>query len=70
MFLHPSSGAQLQRTAMGVCMVLVCYCIGTGTGWDTFTLKHGQFQTMPKCKGVYSLEEYFNFNWKMNVALS
>jgi hypothetical protein len=25
---------------------------------------------MPKCKGVYSLEEYFNFNWKMNVALS
>jgi hypothetical protein len=24
-YLHPSSGAQLQRTAIGVCMVLVCY---------------------------------------------
>jgi hypothetical protein len=23
-YLHPSSGAQIQRTAIGVCMVLVC----------------------------------------------
>jgi hypothetical protein len=29
------SVAQLQRTAIGVCMVLVCCFIGAGTGWDT-----------------------------------
>jgi hypothetical protein len=39
-YLHPSSGAQLQRTAIGVCTGLVCYSIGAGTAWDTgyFTL--------------------------------
>jgi hypothetical protein len=26
-YLHPSSGAQLQCTAIGVCMVLVCYSL-------------------------------------------
>jgi hypothetical protein len=37
-YLHPSSGAQLRRTAIRLCMVLVCYSIGAGTGWDTLTL--------------------------------
>jgi hypothetical protein len=37
-YLHPSSGERLQRTAIGVCMVLVCYFIGAGTGWDTLTV--------------------------------
>jgi hypothetical protein len=36
-YLHPSSGAQLQLTAICVCMVLVCYSIVAGTGRDTLT---------------------------------
>jgi hypothetical protein len=35
---HPSSGAQLQPAAIGVCMILVCWSIGAGTGWYTLTL--------------------------------
>jgi hypothetical protein len=27
-YLHPSLGAQLRRTAIGVCMVLVCWSTG------------------------------------------
>jgi hypothetical protein len=38
-YLHPSSAAQLQHTAIGVCMVLVCSSIRAGTIiWDTLTL--------------------------------
>jgi hypothetical protein len=36
-YLHPSSAAQLQCTAIGVGMVLVCQSTGAGNGWDTLT---------------------------------
>jgi hypothetical protein len=44
-YLHPSPGAQLQRTAIG-CVWLWCVIpLEQVLVWDSFTLKHGQLQT-------------------------
>jgi hypothetical protein len=37
-YLHPSSGAQLQRTAIGVCMVWYVIALEQVLIWDSFTL--------------------------------
>jgi hypothetical protein len=45
-YLHPSSGAQLQRTAVG--LVWFCVLFHWNRYWfsDTFTLKHSQLQSL------------------------
>jgi hypothetical protein len=44
-FLHPSSGAQLPRTAIGCVWFWCVIPLEQVLVWDTLTLKHGQFQT-------------------------
>jgi hypothetical protein len=46
-YLYPSSGAQVQRTAIDVCMVLV-QPIGGGTSRDTLTLLARSVQIAPE----------------------
>jgi hypothetical protein len=45
-YLHPSSEAQLQRTAIGFVWFGVFITLEQVLVWDTFTLNHGQLQTV------------------------
>jgi hypothetical protein len=45
-YLQPSSGAQLQCTAIGFVWFGVFITLEQVLVWDSFTLKHGQLQTV------------------------
>jgi hypothetical protein len=44
-YLHPSSGEQLQRTAIGFVWFWCVIALERVLVWDTLTLKHGQLRT-------------------------
>jgi hypothetical protein len=50
MLWHPSSGAQLQCTAIGFCGFGVFYSIEQVLVWDSFTVKHGQLGLTDRAK--------------------
>jgi hypothetical protein len=55
-YLHPSSGAQLQRTAIGFVWFGVFIPLEQVLVWGTFTLEQGQLQTHLKeeCLQIYN----------------
>jgi hypothetical protein len=49
-YLHPSSGAQLQRTAIGCVWFWYVIPLEQVLVWDTLTLKHSQLQKTYLCQ--------------------